>query len=368
MSHAVVTSDLSLTLPEAEQVIASTWRQPGGHRVVIALLGEPGVGKSAIAHTVSTELAPTLGVSPDRILFANLSHWDTTDMGGIPDLSGAVCQWKPPALFHALRAGTGPAILLLDEAAGDLTLPMQNLLCRLVYDRCAGELALTDTLYLVLTGNRTSDKSGATRLSTKLGNRLLQLTVRFSQPAWEAWAHTHGVGADILAFHRWKADTAPDNLGLVNPEDKAPSMGFSFDPSRSINPTPRAWAEVVNRIDRSLPSALYLKTLAGALTLGPATEFVAFQQYFKELPPIGVLWQQPEAVAIPASLQGQYALAIYAASHVDRETFPALLALGQRLHKDLSIPLVLAARQRCAAVTQTTAFSQWAIAHQHLLF
>ena len=67
-------------------------------------------------------------------------------------------------------------------------------------------------------------------------------------------------------------------------------------------------------------------------------------------------------------MQGQYALAIYATSHVARDTFPALLQLGQRMHRDLSIPLVLAAQQRCPAVTQTTAFSQWAIAHQHLIF
>lgn len=360
-------NDISVTLPETFQTIASTWRRPGGHKTVFSLLGEPGMGKSALARSLD-QLAPSLGISPERIVFANLSHWDTTDMGGIPDLSGDVCRWKPSALFHALRAGTGPALLILDEAAGDLSLPMQNLLCRLIYDGCAGELPLTDQLYIVLTGNRTSDKSGATRLSTKLGNRMVQLTIAFSQPAWEAWAHTAGVGADILAFHRWKSDTAPENLGLTNPADKAPSSAFGFDPNRAINPTPRAWAEMVDRIDRSLPPSLYLRVLAGCITLGPATEFVAFQQYFKELPPIDVIWQQPDAVPVPASLQGQYALAIYAASHVDRNTFPALLQLGQRLHKDLSIPLVLAAQQRCPAVTQTTAFSQWAMAHQHLIF
>lgn len=363
-----VTNDLSLTLPEAKLAITSTWRQQDGHDVVISLLGEPGVGKSALAQQLAADVAPTLGVSPERIVFANLSHWDTTDMGGIPDLSGDVCQWKPSALFHALRAGTGPAILILDEAAGDLTMPMQNLLCRLVYDRCAGELRLTDQLYLVLTGNRVSDKSGANRLSTKLGNRLLQLTMRFSQPAWEQWAHQAGVGADILAFHRWKADTAPGNLGLTNPEDKAPSSAFGFDPSRSINPTPRSWTEIADRIDRSLSPSLYLRMLAGALTLGPATEFVAFQQYFKELPPIEVIWQQPEIVAIPASLQGQYALAIYAASYVGRETFPALLQLGHRLHRDLNIPLVMAAQQRCPAVTQTAEYGQWCRDNQHLIF
>ena len=361
------TANPTVTLPTAAQIIASTWRQPGGHRVVISLLGPPGIGKSALAQQVETELAPSLGVTPDRIVFANLSHWDTTDMGGIPDLSGDVCQWKPPALFHALRAGTGPAILLLDEAAGDLSLPMQNLLCRLIYDRCAGELPLTDTLYLVLTGNRLEDKSGATRLSTKLGNRMLQLTVEFDQRAWEAWAHEHGVGADIIAFHRWKADTTAPAPPAGEP-DRRVSDAFGFDPNRAINPTPRAWAEMASRLDRSLPPATYLAALASCLTLGPATEFVAFQQYWKDLPAIEAVWANPVELPLPTALQGQYALALYVASLVQPGVATQFFTLVQRLPNMLRVPTVMAATKRCPGLVGTAAFSQWAIANPQILF
>jgi hypothetical protein len=352
------TTNPTVTLPEAAQIIESTWTQPDGHRVVISLLGPPGIGKSGLTEPTSARLAPRLGVTPDRIFPINISHCDLYDIPGMPDISGDVVRWKPPVLFHALREGTGPAILIVDEAAGDLATQMQNILCRVCYDRCAGDLRLTDRLYILLTGNRVEDKSGATRLSTKLGNRMLQLTVAFDQPAWEAWAHEHGVGADIIAFHRWKADTT----------DGGTSSAFAFDANRSINPTPRAWAEMASRLDRSLPPATYLAALASCLTLGPATEFVAFQQYWKDLPAIEAVWANPTELPLPTALQGQYALAMYVASLVQPGVATQFFTLVQRLPNMLRVPTVMAATKRCPGLVGTAAYSQWAIANAHIMF
>ena len=87
-------NDLSVTLPEAFQTIASTWRRPGGHKTVFSLLGEPGIGKSAMRQPLATDLAPDLGIPPERDFFQNVSHWDVTDYDGIPDLSGDVCRGR----------------------------------------------------------------------------------------------------------------------------------------------------------------------------------------------------------------------------------------------------------------------------------
>ena len=361
-------NDVTVTLPEALQTIASTWRQPNGHETVFSLVGEPGIGKSALFEALKTDVCPSLGILlPERTPMRNVSHWDTSDYDGIPDVSGDYCQWKPPAIFHALRAGTGPAMLGLDEAAGDLTLAQQNALCKVIYDRRLGDIQLTDPLYIVLTGNRTSDKSGANRLSTKLGNRMVQLTIAFDQPAWEAWAHKAGVGADILAFHRWKADTTGPAPAAGEP-DRRVSDAFGFDANRSINPTPRAWAEMVDSIDRSLPSSLYLRVLAGCVTLGPATEFVAFQQYWKDLPAIEAVWANPVELPLPTALQGQYALALYVASLVQPGVATQFFTLVQRLPNMLRVPTVMAATKRCPGLVGTAAFSQWAIANPQILF
>ena len=351
-------NDVSVTLPEALQTIASTWRRPNGHETVFSLVGEPGIGKSALFGPLKTDVCPSFGILPERSFMRNVSHWDTPDYDGIPDVSGDWCQWKPPAIFHALRAGTGPALLVLDEAAGDLSIAQQNALCKVIYDRRLGDIQLTDPLYIVLTGNRTGDKSGANRLSTKLGNRMVQLTIAFDQAAWEAWAHEHGVGADIIAFHRWKADTT----------DGGTSSAFAFDPNRSINPTPRAWAEMADSIDRSLPSSLYLRVLAGCVTLGPATEFVAFQQYWKDLPAIEAVWANPTELPLPTALQGQYALALYVASLVQPGVATQFFTLVQRLPNMLRVPTVMAATKRCPGLVGTAAYSQWAIANAHIMF
>ncbi|NBV25352.1 MAG: hypothetical protein EBS05_25995, partial [Proteobacteria bacterium] len=55
------TDSIAVTLPEAADIITSTWSQPKGHEVVIALLGEPGIGKSALGQQISRTIAPTLG-------------------------------------------------------------------------------------------------------------------------------------------------------------------------------------------------------------------------------------------------------------------------------------------------------------------
>lgn len=351
------TDSIAVTLPEAADIITSTWSQPKGHEVVIALLGEPGIGKSALGQQISRTIAPTLGVAPTRIKERNISDMDTPDVRGLPDVSADATCWKPDEFFKELAAGTGPALFQIEEMT-DCSLPMQNLLCRIVRDRYAGDLRLTDPLYILLTGNRTADKSGANRLSTKLGNRMLQLTIEFDQRAWEAWAHSQHVGPDILAFHRWKADT--DGTGR--------SSAIAFDPARTINPTARAWAEMADRIDRRLSPTTYLKALAGAVGLGPATEFVAFQQYWKDLPSLTDLWQHTAELTIPRDLQGQYALALYAASAVTPEVMPAFVQLSGRLTKTLAIPMMLAAQQRCPAIVSTHAYSQWAAQYAHLMF
>lgn len=358
------------TLPEIAEIIRTTWTQPDrGHKqprkTVFCLLGEPGIGKSSQGQQIRASLAPVLGVTPERSVMRNMSDMDVPDWRGLPDTTADATRWKPDEFFAHLREGTGPALLQLDEVS-DCNASQQNALCSIVLDGKAGDLHLTDHLYIILTGNLAAHKTGANRLSTKLGDRMSQFAVEFSQPAWEAWAHEHDIDPDIIAFHRWKADTTAPAPPAGEP-DRRVSDAFAFDPNRSINPTPRAW-ERASRFDRSLPPALYLKALASCLTLGPATEFIAFQQYWKDLPTIEAVWANPTELPLPTALQGQYALAMYVASLVQPGVATQFFTLVQRLPNMLRVPTVMAATTRCPGLVGTAAYSQWAIANAHIMF
>ena len=128
--------------------------------------GAPGGGKSACAREVISEL----DIDPDRVVEFTASLRDPVDVLGTPNNTGEYTRWVPPEEFYKLRRGVGRAALILEELS-DAPVPMQNALCGVIYDKRAGNLQLSDQLFIIATGNRTEDKSGAARITSKLANR-----------------------------------------------------------------------------------------------------------------------------------------------------------------------------------------------------
>jgi hypothetical protein len=118
--------------------------------------------------TLSRDIIKSLGIPPERTVEFNASLREPSDILGIPfkSLDASHSQWLPPEEMYSLRAGTGRCALILEEYS-DGIMAMQNALCRVILDRHAGQMPLSKELYIIGTGNRTEDKSGANRVSTK---------------------------------------------------------------------------------------------------------------------------------------------------------------------------------------------------------
>lgn len=196
------------------------------HEVVPFIVGKPGGGKSSCAREIAQELAVTHKIPSERIIEFNPSLREPCDVLGLPQFHGEYTKWLPPEEFWALRQGVGPCVLILEELS-DADMNMQNPLCRVVLDRCAGQLRLSDQLFIIATGNRTEDRSGANRLSTKLANRMRELEFTENLDDWLEWAQANNVPVKLQAFLRFR-----------------PSLLSDFDAKRSRNPTPRSWASV----------------------------------------------------------------------------------------------------------------------------
>jgi hypothetical protein len=115
-----------------------------GQRWPAFIWGPPGVGKSAIVHSIAS--AAKLPVVDLRA-----SLLDPTDLRGIPAIVDKQAVWCPPAFLP--KESSAPGILFLDEINAAPPL-VQASLYQLVLDRRVGEYVLPDGLLLQAIGSK----------------------------------------------------------------------------------------------------------------------------------------------------------------------------------------------------------------------
>lgn len=269
--------------------VLAQFAMPNGHKVVPFITGKPGGGKSSVAREIAKELQVIHNIPDSRVVEFNPSLREPTDILGLPQINGDHSKWLPPEEFYSIRKGTGPAVLIIEELS-DATMDMQNPLCRVILDRHAGQMPLTDELYIIASGNRTEDKSGAQRLSTKLANRMRELPFEESLDDWIDWAIQNNVDPVLRAFLKWR-----------------PELLSSFDPTKRANATPRSW-EDVSRVPTSMESHLFFEHVRGSVGEGPAVEYCGFRKIYEDLPDIDVILKGPAAAEVPNGANVLYAL------------------------------------------------------------
>lgn len=307
------------------------------NRVSYLMLGKPGGGKSALCRDV----VRSLGGTEDNTVEFNASTRDPVDVLGTPNNKGDCTHWVPPEEFWKLRRGQGKCFLILEELT-DATIPMQNALCRVIQDRHAGNLPLSEELFIIGSGNRTEDKSGANRLTTKLGNRMRIHQFEESVGDWVQWAVNANIDPLLIQFIRYR-----------------PKLLSDFDPNRphGINPTPRSW-ESVSLIDPSLPTDLLLAECAGSVGIAAATEYLAFRKMAASLISIEDVLLDPQA-PIPTGLDTHYALVASLSHHAAPCNIEKLAQYVTRLSPDFVNMFWIYAQKKNPKLRSTKAWITW---------
>lgn len=278
---------------QLKQTIIEQFMAPKGNMVVPFVEGRPGGGKSACAREVAQHLCDTFNIKPEQVVEFNPSLRDPVDIMGIPFKSadGKHSEWLPPAEFYNLRQGVGPCVLIIEELS-DAQLTMQNPMCRVILDRYAGNLKLSDQLFIIATGNRVEDRSGANRMSTKLGNRMRCLEFTENVEDWCMWAESHGIDDILIKFIRFQ-----------------PKLLSDFDPKRKTNPTPRAWEKVsyIPEFSNDPDGVLYMSHVMGDVGEGAAASYIGFRKVYKSLPDFTELLKKPAHYPIPCEQSALYA-------------------------------------------------------------
>lgn len=331
--------------------VLAQFEAPNGHLVVPFIVGQPGGGKSACAREIAEELKRTHNIPDERVIEFNPSLRDSVDVLGIPFKSedGTHSEWLPPQEFYAIRAGQGPAILILEELS-DAGMNMQNPLCRVILDRYAGQLKLSEKLFIIATGNRVEDKSGANRLSTKLGNRMRTLEFEASVEDWMDWAYAHGVQSVITSFIKFR-----------------PQLLNAFDPKKTVNPTPRSW-EDVNRIPVSLGSLVYFEHVKGSVGESAAVEFTSFVKTAQAMPDPDKAISNPEKVKLPTDPSVLYAFTGAVEAKTTEKNLSNVCKLAERFSPEFCTILMVGVYKRLKdKVLSNPDFQQWMIKNSEAL-
>lgn len=325
-------------------IITTQFKQ--NNKIAYLVLGKPGGGKSALSMKVVKDLG---GTDENTVIFTP-SLRDPVDVLGTPNNRAAggdaadFTQWVPPKEFYKLRDdGTDNPKFLIIEELTDASMAMMNAMCRIVLDRMAGDLKLSRNLFIIGTGNRTEDKSGANRLSTKLGNRLNVQEFDENLDDWVDWAMMNGVNPILIQFLRFKPNLLSD---------------FKADRPFGINPTPRQWEAVSNSAE--LDDSLFLTNIAGLVGEGAAAEYAAFRRIYKNLISFEDIVMHPDKVKIPTDKSALYAIVGSVAHHTTKGNVDRVAVFVDRLPSDFSVMYWQDTMKLCPDVKGAKAFIKWA--------
>jgi hypothetical protein len=317
-----------------------------GNKLVPFIKGKPGGGKSALAR----DIVRSMGIDPSRVTEFNPSLRDPVDIMGVPRTDNDVAKWIPMPEFWRIRDdGTDQPCALIVEELSDATVPMQNPMCRVILDNYAGELKLHPKLFKIATGNRTEDKSGASRMTTKLSNRMQNLDYDENLDDWVSWALDNNIRLDLIQFLRFR-----------------PNLLSDFQPNRELNPTPRTW-EFVNEVNASLPSDLYFGNIAGLVGEGAAAEYTGFKRIFENLPNIDGIILNPARADVPTDMAVLYALTGALAHRVSEDNFDRVVEYVNRMTNDFQVMCIMDAQKLAPKIRNTKAYVQWTVKNANIL-
>ena len=320
--------------------VVEQFKAPNGNKIVPFILGAPGGGKSACARDIMSELGL------DHVVEFTASLRDPVDVLGTPNNTGEYTRWVPPEEFYKLR--TGRVGLILEELS-DAPIPMQNALCGVIYDHRAGNLQLSEQIHIIATGNRTEDKSGANRITSKLANRTRRFDFQENLEDLTAYALDNDWKTDLIQFLRFRP-------GLIS----------DFDPNRFANPTPRSW-ERVNLVPDSLDASLFLENVIGEVGEGAAAEYVGFRRIYSQLPNIDALLLDPKNAQVPTDPAVRYAITGALARKATVDNIDRVTAYTARLPAEFAVMTIKDAIKLTPKITSTRAFIEWSTANAEVL-
>jgi hypothetical protein len=309
------------------------------------LWGAPGIGKSSIIKQIAYDM-------DIECIDLRLSLMDPTDLKGIPfyDKEHHQALWAPPSFLPS----EGRGILFLDEL-NSAAPAVQASAYQLILDRKVGEYTLPDGWAIVAAGNREGDRGVVYRLPSPLANRFVHIEMEVSVEDWREWAIKRGVDSRIVAYIGFKNDAL-----------------FTFNPTANERSfaTPRSWEAVHNVLQSTLPNALLLEAIAGAVGKENGVDFLGFCKVMLLLPDIEAILRG-EISECPRDISALYALSSALVGRIlsdpDEEKINHLLGYTLKLQSEFAVMIVQDLQRQGIEMDHLSGYGEWVNAYAYLL-
>jgi len=313
---------------------------PNTRKRPVGLFGPSGIGKTEVVFQTSTLLSEYVS-NWQGVCDIRLADKDPTDLRGVPFVVEGRTRMAPPDYLPSSGAG----ILFLDEMTSAPP-AMQAIAYQLLLT--PQDFGIPPEWMVAAAGNHKTDRGVTFNLAGPLQNRLCAIDVQTTLDDFSFHAITRGVRPEILSFLRDR-----------------PDLLHKFEPSQTMRPfpTPRSWFATSDVLELDQPVADRIEQFKGDIGEEAAMVFETHLRVWESMPRIDDILAGKD-VALPKELNVRYCVAMGLASRLDAKNFANAWNFLEKMPGDIQNLTVKLAYKRDPSLTQSPAYTQWAIANQ----
>ncbi len=351
-----------VSLSEAVDIISSV-----GDKVTVLVQGETGIGKSYMLKTMAK-----MPKFKDHIpLYLDCTTKEAGDlaMPKVKDIDGKDFLTFVPSKDVGVHLDK-PVLLMIDEI-GKATRPIQNVLCRLIYEQTIGDMSLAEGSVIFATTNLAEEGFGD-NAPAYMRNRVNFITVRKpNSEEWVEWAIANDIHPTVMQTVSEKPDMLASYRDYANKKagDQNP---YIFDPSSPkqtfVTPRSLALASDLLKGTEHLPNAVRVHMLSGQIGEAGAMDMMAMNELYHKLPRYADIVKTPDKAKLPESAGAACMLVYTLIQNVEKTHVPSVMTYIGRMTVEQQALFCkgMLKRDKAPMISAEKSFIKWASENKYL--
>lgn len=343
-----------VSLADASAIISAT-----GDNTTTILMGEPGIGKSALRNEILTQL----GWGQDQMVYLDAPLLDFPDFY-MPSVVGSKTLKAFSEDWHL--DSNKPQLYMVDEI-GKMAGVAKPMITRFLLERTVSSMPIPAGSIIFATSNLSTDGVGDV-FPAHMNNRVS--TLRVKKPNADEvveFSTTHGMNGTLIYFVRENPEVCASYTDLSDEERK--TNKYIFNPSTNTGAfvsNRSLWmaSNTLNKMEEGrLSRAQAMAHICGAIGAPATGELWATVELADSLPTRASIYTTPDKARVPDSLASQLLLSTRLASGLDHDNADATTTYMSRLEAEIqAVTGRMIFKSKPTIAMRSSAMRQWVTA------